>query len=270
MNIITPWAPPLTLYNAGRQTVNSRDYVHVVDERKEGPRRVLIKITHHGEGTIYVNEQRFRVPQGHLFMIERPGPYRYCYEGDGEDWSYSFISLYCQSETSLLPYQIAIAPVIDVRARPEIATEIHKLVEAFHKGQQAGLQESLLGYQLYVQCIQASRVRREGGSKAYRLWMMLQREFRKNISIAACAEELGMTHEALSRSFKQEFGQAPSKFLLQLRLRRARRLLEAGDLSLTEIALDCGFHSANYFGRAFKAELGQTPASYRKNPDVMG
>jgi len=267
---ISPWTPPLSLYAAGHQTQRSRDYVNVVSSDQMGPRRILIKHSLRGEGVIYVGEQRFVVPAGHLFIIERPGPYRYCYEGDGEPWEFQFISLYCASEFSLLPNQIAVSQVVDSRARPQIATELHQLIEAFNKGQQTGLRESLMGYQLYVHCIEAARGRGEGGSKAAHLQKKIRQHFRQDISLAHYAKELGMTHEALTRSFKQEFGLAPSQFIIQLRLRRARRLLEAGKLSLAEIASDCGFSSANYFGRVFKAEIGQSPAAYRRNPNVMG
>lgn len=267
---ITAWAPPLTLHNAGHQSVDSRDYVHDVAALDKGPHRILIKYSIRGEGTIYVHDQRYRVPAGHLFMIERPGPYRYCYEGNGEPWQYSFICLHYASEQTLLPHQLRMSPVIDVRARPEIRSGIHALVEAYIQGRQTGLRESLAGYDVYAKCIEAGLHYGESLSKAGELHAWLQKHFREDVSLMHKSQELGMTQEALSRSFKQEFGLAPSQFLNGLRLRRARRLLEAGRLSLQEIAGDCGFNSANYFGRVFKAAMGQSPAQYRKNPEILG
>ena len=269
MNHITPWAPPLTLHNAGHQSVDSRDYVHDVAGLDKGPHRILIKYSTHGEGTMYVHEQRFRVPAGYLFMIERPGPYRYCYEGDGEPWSYSFICLHYASEQMLLPYQLRQSPVIDIRAFPEISTEIHALAEAYAQGRQTGLRESLAGYHLYVRCIEVGLQAGGRQSKAAQLYSYLQQHFRDDISLAQCAKNLSMTHEALSRAFKQEFGMSPSQFITRLRLRRARRLLDQGSMSLTDIAHDCGFNSANYLGRMFKVAMGQTPAQYRRNPNVI-
>ena len=270
MNHITPWAPPLTLHNAGHQMVQSHDYVHDVAGLDKGPHRILIKYSVSGEGVIYVNDQRHRVPAGHLFMIERPGPYRYCYEGDDEPWAYSFVCLHYASEQTLLPYNLRMSPVIDVRARPEISSGIHNLVEAYIKGRQTGLRESLAGYNVYVNCIEAGLQSGEQISKAARLHEYIQIHFREDISLMQQSQLLGISQEALSRCFKQEFGIAPSQFLTRLRLRRARRLLEAGQLSLSAIATDCGFNSANYFGRVFKAAMGQSPAQYRKNPNVLG
>ena len=270
MNSITPWAPPLTLHNAGHQTTNQRSYVHDVASLDKGPHRILIKYSTHCEGIIYVGEQRYRVPAGHLFMIERPGPYKYCYEGDGEDWSYSFICLHYASEQTLLPYHLRMAPVIDVRARPEISSGIHNLVEAYIKGRQTGLRESLAAYNVYVNCIEAGLKSGERLSKAAQLHAYIQEHFREDISLIQVSASLDMTQEALSRSFKQEFGMAPSQFLNRLRLRRARRLLETGKMSLAAIAQDCGFNSANYFGRVFKAAMDQSPAQYRKNPSILG
>ena len=52
--------------------------------------------------------------------------------------------------------------------------------------------------------------------------------------------------------------------MLTLRLERARDALLDGDRSLLDIAVECGFHSASHFSRAFALRFGVPPARFRR------
>jgi AraC family transcriptional regulator len=52
--------------------------------------------------------------------------------------------------------------------------------------------------------------------------------------------------------------------VLRLRVRRAEELLAATTLSLTEIALECGFSSHSHLTRMFRKTVGSTPSDYRR------
>jgi AraC-like DNA-binding protein len=45
---------------------------------------------------------------------------------------------------------------------------------------------------------------------------------------------------------------------------QARKLLDRDHLSVTEVALACGFSDSSYFGRVFLKEVGLSPTEYRK------
>ena len=66
------------------------------------------------------------------------------------------------------------------------------------------------------------------------------------------------------RKFRQAFGLPPLALLRQMRLDRARQLLESGDATLETIAHACGFTSASHLGRAFLERFGQTPGAWRQ------
>jgi len=51
---------------------------------------------------------------------------------------------------------------------------------------------------------------------------------------------------------------------MNLRIERARELLSNPALSLTDIALDCGFSSHSHMTRVFRQFLGVTPSEYRR------
>ena len=54
------------------------------------------------------------------------------------------------------------------------------------------------------------------------------------------------------------------KYVSELRITAAEKLLDNTDKTIEEIAEICGFSSASYFGLAFKKERGRSPSNYRK------
>ena len=67
-----------------------------------------------------------------------------------------------------------------------------------------------------------------------------------------------------SRVFREETGQPPMEYVHRLRMDRAKKLLLAGDRSITEIALECGFNSTSYLSACFQKQYKQTPSEYQK------
>jgi AraC family transcriptional regulator len=58
-------------------------------------------------------------------------------------------------------------------------------------------------------------------------------------------------------------GIAPYQYLLQQRIERAKQLLKQTELSIVEIALDCGFSSHSHLSKQFRSFTGVTPKTYR-------
>ena len=81
-------------------------------------------------------------------------------------------------------------------------------------------------------------------------------------SLAALAELAGVSRFQLLRGFAREVGTTPHAYLVQLRIRLARRLLAAGR-SPAETAIEAGFADQSHLTRAFVRQLGVTPARYR-------
>jgi len=53
-----------------------------------------------------------------------------------------------------------------------------------------------------------------------------------------------------------------------MRLERARHLLRYGALPVSEVAVACGFGSAAYFARAYRAHFGHPPRTERRDGPV--
>ncbi len=82
------------------------------------------------------------------------------------------------------------------------------------------------------------------------------------VTLAELAALSGVDRFALLRGFARETGATPHAYLVQRRVRLARRLLAAGHVP-AEAALQAGFADQSHLTRAFRRQLGVTPARYR-------
>jgi len=85
-----------------------------------------------------------------------------------------------------------------------------------------------------------------------------------SLSVDLLAHEVGLSPAHFSRAFKETTGRAPHRYLLTLRLEKARRLLEAPDAVLSEVAQRTGFADQAHLTRLFKREFGITPGAVIK------
>ena len=77
--------------------------------------------------------------------------------------------------------------------------------------------------------------------------------------------DLGISEKWFRTAFRAKYGLSPLKFRQKLIFERAQRLLRNTRLSIKEIAFQLGYDNQNYFSRAFKVHLGQSPQGYRES-----
>jgi AraC family transcriptional regulator, glycine betaine-responsive activator len=82
-------------------------------------------------------------------------------------------------------------------------------------------------------------------------------------SVADIARRLGLSRRRLEMLFADRLGTSPGRFLLDLRLDEARRMVTDTRNSMQEIALRTGFSSQMAFARAFRARFGATASQLR-------
>lgn len=86
----------------------------------------------------------------------------------------------------------------------------------------------------------------------------------QDLSILDLATLTSMSESHFSRSFKQSVGIAPYQYLMQQRVERAQQLLEQRSISISDIALDCGFANQTHLTKVFRQMTGVTPKAYQK------
>ena len=88
--------------------------------------------------------------------------------------------------------------------------------------------------------------------------------FTKHISLADIAKSANVSESETLRCFKLCMQTTPYRYLLELRLERAAKLLRETDEPVTNIADMVGFSQVSYFGKCFKTKTGRSPKEYRE------
>jgi AraC-like DNA-binding protein len=90
-----------------------------------------------------------------------------------------------------------------------------------------------------------------------------------NLSQKVCMDDLAkvayMSRAKFFTKFKEIFGETPAKFIANLRINKAKELLQNGRFSIAEVAFQSGFENISHFVTSFKKEVGTTPGAYKKS-----
>ncbi|EPY14012.1 response regulator [Paenibacillus alvei] len=93
---------------------------------------------------------------------------------------------------------------------------------------------------------------------------MMKDKMNDNITLKDVAHQFSFSPNYLGYMFKEETGKSFSEVLIQLRMERARELLNEPSIKIYEIANQVGYRYLPYFSRQFKEAYGMTPMEYRK------
>lgn len=72
-----------------------------------------------------------------------------------------------------------------------------------------------------------------------------------------------MSTRSLSRAFKGATGLTPVQYQQRLRLELAANLLRDRELTISEVAIKCGFEDARHFRRLWQRQFGSAPSAIR-------
>lgn len=99
--------------------------------------------------------------------------------------------------------------------------------------------------------------------------MRLQQALDEELPLACIADAYGICPSVLRRDFTKLYGLGPGAYRRRCRMRAAARLLVGTDRPVTEIAARVGYRNASKFSSAFRGEMGQSPAVYRKTHSIL-
>jgi AraC-like DNA-binding protein len=93
---------------------------------------------------------------------------------------------------------------------------------------------------------------------------ILVQRFQENPSLADLAKLTGYNGLYLARVFKKYKGLSPTQYVRRLKINKAKDLLLHSNLTMTAIALECGFANSALFSRTFHDLEGRSPTEYLK------
>jgi AraC family transcriptional regulator len=85
-----------------------------------------------------------------------------------------------------------------------------------------------------------------------------------DLSLCDVAEVVALSAPHLASLFRTAYGVPPHRWLMGRRVEKARSLLKNPSLTITDVALACGFASSQHFARVFRRFVNTTPTEYRR------
>ncbi len=95
--------------------------------------------------------------------------------------------------------------------------------------------------------------------------LYIEENFDRLITRDSVAAHLHISPNYFSRVFREQGAMTFSDYLTQVRIGKAKFMLEKYDMPLSQIAQRCGFNDFNYFYKVFKKVVGRTPTEYRNS-----
>ena len=109
-----------------------------------------------------------------------------------------------------------------------------------------------------------SEVTAKKKQSTYEVKKYIDENYRSKITLEQLSHDFYINKYYLSKTFKEQFGQSLSSYILSVRITKAKQLLRFSDKSIEEIGYECGLGAPHYFSQKFKDVEGVPPSKYRE------
>ena len=97
-----------------------------------------------------------------------------------------------------------------------------------------------------------------------RVAQLMEENIEKPLSLEQIAKATGLSRRQIERLFKRDLNCVPKRYYLEMRLRRARELLQQTAMPIMDITAACGFQSPPHFSKCYRNQFGYPPSAERK------
>jgi AraC family transcriptional regulator len=102
-------------------------------------------------------------------------------------------------------------------------------------------------------------------SQLRRVSEYVQDRLTHELTLVELAGAVGLSRAHFSQMFRRSTGISPHKFVTNVRIARAKELLQKPELRMTDIAIVSGFQTSQHFARVFKIWCGTSPTQFRRS-----
>ncbi|WP_235978904.1 helix-turn-helix domain-containing protein [Zestomonas carbonaria] len=94
---------------------------------------------------------------------------------------------------------------------------------------------------------------------------LMHNNIEEPVDVGEISRYVGISKRHLERLFCRHVKATPPRYYMELRLTRARQLLQQANKSLTEVSVACGFKTLSHFHRCFRQLFGMGPREFRES-----
>ena len=116
------------------------------------------------------------------------------------------------------------------------------------------------GYERFLERIESEDKEKSYSTRVIKVIRFIRQNYEKDISVGDAAQLLGLNGEYLNKLFKKETGESFSRYLTQIRMEKAKELLESGQFNVSEVSARTGYKSSQYFSITFRRYMGYSPS----------
>ena len=255
----------LSLYSAG--------YEECTPGYSYGPTLRSYQLIHfvlNGEGEFRINEHVFHLKAGDAFLIPA-GKITYYEASKTNPWSYAWISFIGISSESYL-YQIMTSTEdiyvihgLDTRKYYDSISRIMQLDASLTSHYFEGNSILLHIISMLFSDVDFHEADTNKLSIIDEIKFYFDINYAENLKLKDIADYFGIHQNYLTRAFHEKFGISPNKYLLQLKFKKAARLLATTQLPVSIISNSLGFEDQLAFSRTFKKFYNVSPTDYRNH-----
>lgn len=232
----------------------------------------ILHFVREGKGTFEVNGKVYHLGPGDAFMIQ-PNTEAW-YEADLEDpWSYmwiGFTGLKADECANSADFSMRM-PVRKVGCIKVLNDYIDEMLESRQLSFSDELRRNGFLMLFFSELIKDYRGNSVGAAmhpypgSVYVKYAVeyIASNYDKKIKINELADYIGVNRSYLTSSFKKTMGCSPQEYLVNLRMEKARSLLEKTDMQINVIANAVGYSDQLAFSKIFKQHFGMSPKAYR-------
>lgn len=219
-----------------------------------------------GKGRFSVNNNTYTLSANQVFLIQPNIPTYYT--ADSEDpWEYIWVGFDGQDVQMILQNcgLLGKYPFVDYVPSDKLIQCLNNIVDGM-KNQTSNDYELLGNLFMIFGSLTHNQTESRGpleNDYLQKALFYIKNNYHKNISVQNIADYVGINRSYLYRLFIQEFSISPKKYIFDYRFHVAADLLSNTNMTVSAIALNCGFKDTSTFCNQFRKSTGFTPKQYR-------
>lgn len=208
-----------------------------------------------GKGSITIGDSSFPVAANTYCIVSPETNHTECLDGDGD---IIFIGFDCNNKS------LNLKEGVYQSTEPSVLSFFQKILDEYQR-QHSNYE---IAANAFLDLLLVTYARNAGDSnkkckdlnyiKAY-----IEQYYNQKISFRQLAALSGYSYDYFRHIFRQKFGISPQEYLIEIRLKNAKQLLESTALSCIEISYNCGFSNSSQMTMMFRKRYNKQPSAFR-------